>query len=57
MPIEHRVREALDATVERLLGAARKIDVEEVELLARHAAVCLENITSVRPVEVLARPN
>jgi len=57
MPIEHRVREALDAIVERLLGAARKIDVEEVELLARHAAVCLENITSVRPVEVLARPN
>jgi hypothetical protein len=30
---------------------------EEVELLARHAAVCLENITSVRTVEVLARPN
>lgn len=30
---------------------------EEVELLARLASVCLENVTSVRTVEVLARPN
>jgi hypothetical protein len=29
---------------------------EEVELLARHAALRLENVTSVRTVEVLARP-
>ena len=29
---------------------------EEVELLARHASICLENVTSVRTVEVLARP-
>ncbi len=30
---------------------------EEVELLARHAAVRLENVTSTRAVEVLARPD
>lgn len=29
---------------------------EEVELLARHASICLENVTSVRTVELLARP-
>lgn len=29
---------------------------EEVELLARHAALRLENVTSVRTVEVLSRP-
>ncbi len=30
---------------------------EEVELLTRHASVRLENVTSVRTVEVMARPN
>jgi putative methionine-R-sulfoxide reductase with GAF domain len=30
--------------------------IEEVELLARHASICLENVTSVRTVELLARP-
>jgi hypothetical protein len=29
---------------------------EEMELLARHASICLENVTSVRTVELLARP-
>lgn len=30
---------------------------EEVELLTRHAAIRLENVTTVKTVEVLARPN